>query len=71
MSDPLPKFPHRHNSDRTHDSICPVCFRTIATQRVEADLLTYELKHLCPESLKPNIRDAIPFTVRSQVKERE
>jgi len=49
-------FSHRHNSDRTYDSICHKCFRTIATETAEADLRHHELQHNCitfTQSVKP------------------
>jgi len=45
----LHQFPHRHNADGTYDSICPVCFRTVGTHRVETVLLKYEEEHVCRE----------------------
>ena len=41
------KFPHRHNSNGTHDSICRVCLATVATSFRETDLAGFELRHLC------------------------
>lgn len=41
------EFPHRCNADFTFDSICHQCFQTIATVRDEADLLSFERKHVC------------------------
>jgi len=40
-------FPHRSNSDGTFDSICTICFMTIATTEFEADLAASERKHVC------------------------
>ena len=40
-------FPHRHNKDGIHDSICTICFVTVASQEVEAKLRPYELAHVC------------------------
>jgi hypothetical protein len=40
-------FPHKHNEDRTFDSICPTCFATVATDESEAKLRLYELAHVC------------------------
>lgn len=40
-------FSHRRNSDHTFDSICHQCFRTIATETVEAELKQYEVRHNC------------------------
>jgi hypothetical protein len=48
----LSRFPHRHNADGSCDSICPVCFRTVARCEREADLQIEELLHRCdPETL--------------------
>ena len=46
MSAPLP-FPHRHNDDGTHDSICPKCFRTVGTEAMEKNLAVEEKSHIC------------------------
>jgi|HubBroStandDraft_4_1064222.scaffolds.fasta_scaffold1167842_1 hypothetical protein len=40
-------FPHRHNEDGSHDSICPICFATVATEPDEAKLRLRELAHHC------------------------
>ena len=46
------RFPHRENDDGTFDSICPVCFRTVAHGQLEAELEEAERKHICdPASL--------------------
>jgi hypothetical protein len=42
-----PNFPHRHNSDGSHDSICLRCFRTIASEADEARLMEAEDVHVC------------------------
>jgi hypothetical protein len=47
MAAPTMDFPHRHNQDGTHDSICPVCFATVATTQNEAELRVDERKHIC------------------------
>jgi hypothetical protein len=41
------QFPHRHNSDGTYDSICPKCYRTVDTQRLEGSLAAEEKAHVC------------------------
>jgi len=47
-----PSFPHRHNPDGTHDSICTVCFATVATVQKEWELASHESAHVCePMSL--------------------
>jgi hypothetical protein len=40
-------FPHRHNADRSYDSICPACYVTVATEDVESKLRQHELAHAC------------------------
>ena len=45
----LRPFPHRPNLDGTFDAICPKCFMTIARQKLEADLVTFERNHDCHE----------------------
>jgi hypothetical protein len=42
-----PDFPHRKNSDRSFDSICPKCFLTISNQRMESNLKQDEDEHIC------------------------
>lgn len=44
---PFEPFPHRRNPDGSFDSICLKCFRTVATQRNEADLAQAERDHVC------------------------
>ena len=44
---PFEPFPHRRNPDGSFDSICPNCFRTVATRRNEADLAQTEREHVC------------------------
>jgi hypothetical protein len=41
------RFPHRHNADKSYDSICPHCFLTVATTPKEADLRAVESRHVC------------------------
>jgi hypothetical protein len=41
------KFVHRVNGDGTHDSVCRICFATVATVRDETDLYTKERAHVC------------------------
>jgi len=42
-----PNFPHRHNADGTCDSICTLCFQTVARSRIETDLSRHERNHKC------------------------
>jgi hypothetical protein len=44
---PKPSFPHRHNANGTHDSICTVCLATVATVRNEWELAGLESVHVC------------------------
>ena len=41
------RFPHRKNDDGTFDSICPVCFRTVARAHREEELTESERNHSC------------------------
>lgn len=41
------RFPHRHNLDGSYDSICTVCFITIARVRNEQELAQSETDHVC------------------------
>ena len=43
----LGKFSHRVNDDGTIDSICPQCFKTVATATQESDLDPAESRHCC------------------------
>jgi hypothetical protein len=40
-------YPHRINKDKTVDSICPRCYRTIASTRDSWDLGKQEQEHQC------------------------
>ena len=42
-----PSFPHRRNTDGTHDSICTRCFVTVATVVNESELTGHESAHVC------------------------
>jgi hypothetical protein len=42
-----PGFPHRHNDNGTHDSICTGCFVTVATVLNEPELARFESAHIC------------------------
>ncbi len=56
------KFPHRHNPEGTHDSICTRCLATIATVALETDLARHESGHVCrPMDLDRTTAD---YTVR-------
>jgi hypothetical protein len=48
-------FPHKLNADGSFDSICPMCFRTVATAAQETELAALERKHQCdPEAVTVN-----------------
>ena len=59
---PFEPFPHRRNPDGSFDSICPKCFRTVATRRNEADLAQPERDHICED-------EALDFTPPDAAKE--
>ncbi len=40
-------FPHVHNLNGTHDSVCARCHLTIASAKHEAQLNPYEQAHRC------------------------
>lgn len=42
-----PSFAHRHNRNGTVDSICKICFATVATSNWEFALEPRELAHSC------------------------
>jgi hypothetical protein len=42
-----PHFPHRHNADGSHDSICTLCLATVATVQNELELAGFESAHVC------------------------
>lgn len=42
-----PRYPHRRNEDGSHDSICTVCFVTVASARDESELAGHEHLHVC------------------------
>ena len=42
------RFAHRRNPDGTFDSICRMCFKTVATEWNEAELERHERLHECP-----------------------
>jgi hypothetical protein len=41
------RFPHRHNSDGSYDSICAECYATVAKVQSEGDLAEHESAHVC------------------------
>jgi hypothetical protein len=40
---------HRRNDDGTTDSICPICYRTIARESDPANLIAMEQTHVCED----------------------
>jgi hypothetical protein len=44
-------FSHNRDNEGSFNSVCPDCFKTIATQRLELDLLHYEFDHVCNPDL--------------------
>jgi hypothetical protein len=50
------KFVRRANKDSTTDSICLVCFRTIANAQWESDLDLAEERHVCDPADLSNVR---------------
>ena len=42
----IPKFTHRPTKDG-FDSICHVCYKTVAHRRTEEELMQDEEKHVC------------------------
>jgi hypothetical protein len=53
------KYPHRENEDGSFDSICPICFRTVAYRVRELQLAELEREHICEEGYIPRS----PFVV--------
>jgi hypothetical protein len=43
----VPTFSRRHNPDGSFDSICKLCFATIASSNLEEELAIAEAKHEC------------------------
>src|SRR3954471_2595963 len=43
----MARFPHRSKLDGSFDSICPRCFRTIASGQRIGDLVKAEKRHIC------------------------
>ena len=55
MADQRPQVPSRFhrrlNKDGTTDSICSNCFRTVATEKSETQLVDREQSHICHDSV--------------------
>ena len=47
-------FPHRRNADSFYDSICLICYKTISTQKNEADLAEEERRHAVILETRPS-----------------
>jgi len=63
---PLPtaQFQHRNNGNGSIDSICTVCFLTIASAKDEEELAGYEETHICaPIRLFAIANGALPQSV--------
>jgi hypothetical protein len=41
------QFAHRPNRNDTIDSVCRLCFATVATSQLESDLERKEQEHVC------------------------
>ena len=46
-----PTFPHRHNADGSYDSICSVCYATVASVEKECQLAAPESMHKCDPAI--------------------
>ena len=51
MPQQVSQFVHRQNQNGTFDSICTLCFQTIANVKDEAKLQSVELEHVCDPHL--------------------
>jgi hypothetical protein len=60
-------YPHRKNCDGTFDSICPECFRTIATVWNEIELGAEEETHRCDAGRMEELRRNRAFRERMGV----
>jgi hypothetical protein len=52
LADHIPSmtaFHHRANDDRTFDSICMCCYRTVASEAEESQLTEFERDHICED----------------------
>jgi hypothetical protein len=47
------RFHHRLNDDRTFDSICPCCFRTVGSGMEQSQLGEFERNHICEDRYVP------------------
>jgi hypothetical protein len=53
-------YPHRLNLNGTYDSICLICFATVASARTEPELAVHDIKHICDNFLLSERRLFIP-----------
>jgi hypothetical protein len=51
MDNPIGRFVHRRNADRTIDSICTTCFVTVCQEATLTLARDGENKHMCPGSI--------------------
>jgi hypothetical protein len=51
MAAPLLLYSHRHNTNGSYDSICLVCFATVATTQTKPELAVYDERHVCNQFL--------------------
>jgi hypothetical protein len=53
-------FPHRCNPDKTYDSICRVCYLTVASSHAESDLTEPENLHACDPTRLFEVNNHLP-----------
>jgi len=63
-----PNFPHRHNTDGSYDSICTVCYATVASVRKECELAVAESIHRCdPATLYQLSQNGMPASYQQNL----
>jgi hypothetical protein len=70
MKAPIMHFPHRLNLNGSYDSICRLCFATVASARDEMELPPHESRHVCNpmwayQAMKV-VSLGIPYSTRGQ-----
>jgi hypothetical protein len=50
-------FAHRENFDHTIDSICKICFRTIAKSNDPSDLARADQEHCCSVGMDSSLNE--------------
>ena len=50
MADVTRLFSHRRNKDGSFESICRICFSTVARSKQEAELAEQDSTHICDSS---------------------